>query len=154
IEAALKTTRTVPVVGVDMESDPVAKGWVATMAKPGGNFTGFFLDAPEISAKQLQFLKGIRPNLTRVRVLGDERVKAPQFGDRVPAAPRFGITLDVHRIGRLDEVDHAMAEIARQRAGAVVVLTSPLVFNNAAHVAALATKHQLLSICPFSPRFV
>jgi putative ABC transport system substrate-binding protein len=57
IEAALRATRTVPIVGVDIESDPIVKGWVATMARPGGNFTGFFLDAPEISGKQLQFLK-------------------------------------------------------------------------------------------------
>ena len=48
IEAALRATRTVPIVGVDIESDPIVKGWVATMARPGGNFTGFFLDAPDL----------------------------------------------------------------------------------------------------------
>src|SRR5262249_13437593 len=49
LEAMTKATKTIPIVGVDLESDPVAKGWVSSVARPGGNVTGFFLDIPEMS---------------------------------------------------------------------------------------------------------
>src|SRR5262249_54908564 len=52
IEAVRAVSRTVPIVGIDLESDPVARGWAATLARPGGNITGFFLDIPELSGKQ------------------------------------------------------------------------------------------------------
>ena len=48
LEVMTKATKTIPIVGVDLESDPAAKGWVASLARPGGNVTGFFLDIPEI----------------------------------------------------------------------------------------------------------
>jgi len=56
IEATTKATKTIPIVGVDLESDPVAEGWAASLTHPGGNFTGFVLDIPEMRGKQLQFL--------------------------------------------------------------------------------------------------
>src|SRR5262249_10237238 len=59
VEAATKATKTIPIVAVDFESDPVAQGWVAALARPGRNVTGFFLDIPEMSGKQLQLLKEV-----------------------------------------------------------------------------------------------
>jgi len=79
IEATTKATKTIPIVGVDLESDPVAKGWAASLTHPGHNFTGFVLDIPEMSGKQLQFLKEVKPDLRRVAVLGDPRVNELQL---------------------------------------------------------------------------
>ncbi len=93
LEAATKATKTIPIVGVDFESDPVAKGWVATLARPGGNVTGFFLDIPEMSGKQLQLLKEVKPSLARVAVLGDARVNELQFRATEVAAQGAGLTL-------------------------------------------------------------
>jgi putative tryptophan/tyrosine transport system substrate-binding protein len=153
IEFFTKATKSVPIVGIDLESDPVARGWVASLAKPGGNFTGFFLDAPEISGKQLQFLKEIRPQLTRVAVLGDERVNEPQFRAIEAAARTTGLALDPFGIKTADEVPRAFDDMMRLRAGAVVVLTSPLVFGAVSAISDQARKHRLASICPFSPRY-
>ena len=153
IDVVTKATKSVPIVGIDIESDPVAKGWVASLAKPGGNFTGFFLDTPEVSGKQLQFLREIQPGLTRVAVIGDPRVNEPQFRAIEAAARSVGLTLQTVRIKTEDEVASAVDEVARQRAGALVVLTSPLVFGAAPRIANAALKHRLPSICPFSPRF-
>jgi putative tryptophan/tyrosine transport system substrate-binding protein len=91
IEATTRATRTIPIVGVDLESDPVAKGWAATLAHPGGNFTGFVLDIPEMSGKQLQFRKELKPDLSRVAVLGDPRMnelqsRAAEAAAREPAS--------------------------------------------------------------------
>jgi putative ABC transport system substrate-binding protein len=59
----MKATSTIPIIGIDLESDPVANGWVKSLARPGGNFTGLFLDIPELSGKQIELLKNVVPTL-------------------------------------------------------------------------------------------
>ena len=153
IEATIKATRTIPIVGVDLESDPVAKGWVASLTHPGGNFTGFVLDIPEMSGKQLQFLKELKPDLHRVAVLGDPRVNELQSRATEAAARGAGLTIQTLAVRDVGEVPGAIAGAARHRAGALVVLTSPLVFNNLGRVTDAAVKHRLPAICPFAPAF-
>jgi putative tryptophan/tyrosine transport system substrate-binding protein len=70
VAAAREATSSIPIVAHDLESDPVAKGWVKTLARPGGNMTGFFLDTPEISGKQVGLLREVLPYLSRIAVLG------------------------------------------------------------------------------------
>src|SRR6516162_4327147 len=69
LAAAANATASIPVVGVDLESDPVAKGYVKSLARPGGNVTGIFLDIPELSGKQVGLLKEIVPGLSRIQSL-------------------------------------------------------------------------------------
>jgi len=153
IEATTKATKTIPIVGVDLESDPVSKGWAATLARPGGNFTGFVLDVPEMSGKQLQFLREVKPDLSRVAVLGDPRVNELQSRATEAAARGAGLTIQALSVRDIGEIPGAIAGAARQRAGALVVLTSPLVFNNLGRIADAAVKHRLPAICPFAPAF-
>jgi putative ABC transport system substrate-binding protein len=89
---------------VDLESDPVGKGWAATLARPGDNFTGFFLDMPEMSGKQLQFLKEAKPDLTRVAVLGDPRVNELQFRATEVVARSGGLMLQSLPVKSVDEM--------------------------------------------------
>jgi putative ABC transport system substrate-binding protein len=70
LQAAREVTTTVPIVGYDLESDPVAAGFAASLARPGGNITGVFLDQPEVSGKLLQFLTEMVPGLSRVGCFG------------------------------------------------------------------------------------
>src|SRR5213594_2539118 len=77
--AAKDATRTIPIVGIDLEIDPVEAGLVASIARPGGNITGLFLDLSELSGKHLQILKEIIPAASRVAVLGDSDINAPQL---------------------------------------------------------------------------
>jgi len=153
IEATTRATRTIPIVGVDLESDPVAKGWAATLAHPGGNFTGFVLDIPEMSGKQLQFLKEVKPDLNRVAVLGDPRVNELQSRATEAAARGAGLTIQALSVRDVGEVPRAIAEAARQHAGALAVLTSPLVFNNLGRIVDAAVQHRLPAICLFAPAF-
>jgi putative ABC transport system substrate-binding protein len=153
LETVTKATKTIPVVGVDLESDPVAKGWVASLARPGGNVTGFFLDIPEMSGKQLQLLKEVKPNLAQVAVLGDPRVNELQFRATEVAARGGGLTLQPLPVKSLNEITRAIAEAARQRAGALLVLTSPLIFTNMPHIADAAVKRRLPAINLFVPLF-
>src|SRR5437899_1337744 len=71
IEAAIAATKDLPIVVNDLESDPVASGFVASLARPGGNLTGLFLDAPTMCGKWLQYMREIIPALTKVAVLWD-----------------------------------------------------------------------------------
>src|SRR5262249_53204952 len=88
-----KATNTIPIVGVDLESDPVASGFVASLARPGGNVTGIFLDLPELSGKQLQYLKEIVPDLVRVAVLWEPETGEPQLQATEEAARMVDIRL-------------------------------------------------------------
>jgi putative ABC transport system substrate-binding protein len=70
LAAASRATTSIPIVGLDLESDPIAKGYVKSLARPGGNITGMFLDIPELSGKQVGLLKEIIPRLSRIAVFG------------------------------------------------------------------------------------
>jgi len=138
LEAATKATKTIPIVGVDFESDPVAKGWVATLARPGGNVTGCFLDIPEMSGKQLQLLKEVKPSLARVAGLGDARVNELQFRATEVAAQGAGLTLQRLEVKDLNEIPRALTDVARQRTGALLVLSSPMIFGGMSRIAEVA----------------
>ena len=153
VEAATGATSTVPIVAVDFESDPVARGWVTSLGRPGKNVTGFFLDIPEISAKQLQMLREVKPNLARVAVLGDARVNEPQFRATELGAQGARLALQRLAVSSLDEVAKALDEAVRQRAGALLILSSPMIFTGIPRIAATAVKHRLPSISLFVPIF-
>jgi putative ABC transport system substrate-binding protein len=150
IRSFLKATNTIPIVGLDLESDPVASGFVASLARPGGNLTGVFLDLPEISGKQLQLLRETVPGLARVGVLWEPEVGEPQLRATEEAARVAGVTLNVLGIRRPEEVTAALDRAARGRAQAIVVLTSPLISNNLRQIAQLAQKYRLPTISPFT----
>jgi putative ABC transport system substrate-binding protein len=153
LEAMTKATRIIPIVGVDLESDPVAKGWVASVARPGGNVTGFFLDIPEMSGKQLQLLQEVNPTLARIAVLGDPRVNELQFRAAEVAARGASLTLQRLPIKSREEVAAAIGDAAHRHTGAILVLSSPLLFNNLRDVAEAAVKHRLPTINLFVPFF-
>jgi hypothetical protein len=103
LAAAKNATRTIPIAGIDLEIDPVEAGLVASIARPGGNITGMFLDLSELSGKHLQLLKEIIPRTSRVAVLGDPDINAPQLreltapDDHPRCRPRCGVDLSRHR---------------------------------------------------------
>src|SRR6266436_8823546 len=77
--AAMRATTTIPIVGIELENDPVASGWVKSLARPGGNFTGLFLDLPELSGKQIELLKEAVPRLANPGVLWDSAIGEVQL---------------------------------------------------------------------------
>ena len=150
LDAAQRATSRIPIVAVDLESDPVVRGFVRTLAQPGGNITGVFLDLPELSGKQLQLLKEAMPSTSRVAILGDPRLNAPQFKATEVAADKLG--LQSHRIDvrTPDEFDGALEAAGKARATAVLLLSSPLVFTGRAAITSLALKRRLPAISMFT----
>jgi putative ABC transport system substrate-binding protein len=153
LEAVTKATASIPIVGVDLESDPVAKGWAISLARPGRNVTGFFLDIPEMSGKQLQMLQEIRPALIRVAVLGDPRINQLQFRATEAAASRLGVTLYALLLTEPKDIPGLVAEATHQKAGALLALTSPLVNISMKPLAEAALSQKLPTVSGFVPSF-
>ena len=93
IHAAQKATQTIPIVAHDYETDPIAAGFVASLAKPGGNITGMFLDIPEMVGKLLELIKTTQPELRTITVLWDPLPGKPQVSAAEQAARTLGIEL-------------------------------------------------------------
>ncbi len=149
LHAAAKATTSIPIVAVDLETDPIAAGYVATLARPGGNLTGIFLDFPELSGKWLELLKETVPRASRVAVLWDPAT-GPTYVKAAEAAARsLRLQLRPLEARSPEDFEGAFRAAARERAGAMLVLSSP-VFNSARkQIADLAAKHRLPAIMPF-----
>ena len=109
-----KATTSIPVVGIDLESDPVAKGYVKSLARPDGNITEMFLDIPELSGKQVGLLKEIIPRLSRIAVFGVPGLNASQFKAAETAARAFNVEAETMEVRVVDDFEGAM-EAARTR---------------------------------------
>jgi putative tryptophan/tyrosine transport system substrate-binding protein len=149
IRAVMKATSTVPIVGIDLESDPVASGWVKSLARPGGNITGFFLDIPELGSKQIELVKEAVPTVTRLGGLWDTTIGTVQFRATETASRSSGITLESLPIRGVDDIKDAVERAARQQVHGLVVLTSPLIFNQRSQIADLALKARPADDQPF-----
>ena len=149
LAAAKDATSHIPTVAVDLESDPVAMGFVRNLAQPGGNITGVFLDLPELSGKQLQLLKEVIRPISRVAILGDPVLNAPQFQATAGAARALAIEPQLVEVRGSRDFDTALEAAARGRAGAVLLLSSPLVFTGRVEISALAIKRRLPAVSMF-----
>ena len=150
IRAAMSATSTIPIVGIDLESDPVQSGWARSLSHPGGNLTGFFLDLPELGGKQIQLLMEAVPGLSRVGVLWDSTIGAVQFGATEAAARAAGVTLRSLAIQRVEEVKNAFDRAAREDLHGVVILSSPLINAQRAQITSLALQMRLPTISLFT----
>jgi putative ABC transport system substrate-binding protein len=152
IGAAKQASSSVPIVGVDLETDPVDAGWVKSLARPGGNVTGFFLDMPELGGKLLEFLREAIPRIERVAVLWDAQLARAQFKATESAAQarRFGLQSLAFR--EPQEFAAAFEAARRQKAQALVLLSSPLVFLHLKRLGDLALQYRLPAISVF-PQF-
>jgi putative tryptophan/tyrosine transport system substrate-binding protein len=144
--AAMKATTTIPIVGIDLENDPVASGWVKSLARPGGNFTGLFLDLPELSGKQIELLKEVVPRLAKPGVLWDSAIGEAQFRAAQTAAHAAGVTLHSLPIQGPEDFKEAFDRAAREQIDGVVILSSPLILERRAQIVEWAIKARLPTI--------
>jgi putative ABC transport system substrate-binding protein len=147
IRAAKQATGTIPIVmgGV---IDPVATGFVASLARPGGNITGLSLMAPELVGKQLEILKEMVPKVSRVAVLGNpaNAGTAPQLRHAQDAARALKLQLQLLEARSPDEIDSAFAVMIKEGAGAVVVLVDSMLVDQRTRIADLAVRRRLPSV--------
>ena len=144
-EAALAATRTIPIVALFSE-DPVAAGRIASLARPGGNLTGVVqATGPEFFAKRLQLLLELAPRATRVAFLAPSGV-LEQFRS---VAPPGGVTIVPVEIDVATQFDAAFATILRERADALMVGGSAVMYGNAERLVAFAAANRLPAMHAF-----
>jgi putative tryptophan/tyrosine transport system substrate-binding protein len=154
VAALQQSTRTVPIVFAQV-ADPISAGFVASLAKPGGNITGFTNFDYTMGAKWLELLKEIAPNVTRVGVIRDPTVTASigQLAAINSVARSFGV--EVNPLGGLDatDIERTVTEFARGPNSGLIVSATPLSANNRGLIISLAAQHRLPAVYPF-PFFV
>ena len=150
IQAAMTATSLIPIVGIDLESDPVAKGWATGLARPGKNVTGWFLDLPELGGKQIELLKEAAPKVSTLAILWDSTIGEVQFRATDSAARLAGVVVKSLPILRIEELEAAFDRATREHVQGVVVLSSPLIFSHRAQIASLALRVGLPTISLFT----
>jgi putative ABC transport system substrate-binding protein len=140
-------TQTVPIVFV-LVPDPVGAGFVASLARPGGNTTGFAFPEYGVSGKLLELLKEIAPGVKRVGVLRDRDVVSgpSQFGAIQSVAPPFGVELFPIGLRDASEIERGIAEFARAPNGGLIVPASRPAIVHRALIIALAARHRLPAV--------
>jgi putative ABC transport system substrate-binding protein len=127
VAAARSATSSIPIIGIDLESDPLALGYVKSLARSGGNLTGTFLDLPELSGKQVGLLKEIFPRLSRIAIFGIRGVNAAQFA-AAAAIRKVGAEAEVIEVQVPDDWARAFESAKSRQVEAGILLSSPLVF--------------------------
>jgi putative ABC transport system substrate-binding protein len=149
MDPLLNQTRTVPIVFAQVP-DPVGSGYVASLARPGGNVTGFTQFDFSIAAKWLELLKTIEPTLTRVIVLRDfDTTGVGQFGAIQLAAQSIGIEVSPTGVRNPGELENAIRDFARSPKGGLVVTGSAPAAVHRNLIITLAERYRLPAIYPF-----
>jgi putative ABC transport system substrate-binding protein len=152
VRFAHASSRTIPIVAMDLESDPVKAGLVDSIARPGGNLTGLFFDFPEISAKWLQMLLEVKPGLARLGVLWDPTIGTFQLDAVTAEARSRGLSLHVFEVRSSDEIEPAIRSAQGEKVEGMIVLSAPPFGANPARLADLAARYRLPAITLF-PEF-
>lgn len=152
--ALLRATRTIPIVFARV-TDPVAQGFVRSLASPGGNATGFADYDPPLAGKWLSMLTQLSPRVTRATALYNPAT-APYAGMMLDAlgdiAPSFGITLHTSTIDRESEIEPAVARIAQEQGASVLALPHIFTAVRRATILAAVGRHRLPAV--YADRFI
>jgi putative tryptophan/tyrosine transport system substrate-binding protein len=145
----LQVTRTVPIVFVTV-IDPVGAGFVASLARPGGNATGFTIYEYGMTGKWLELLKEIAPRVTRAAVLRDPAVASGigQFGAAQAVAPSLGVELSPVDVSDAGEIERAVTAFAGGLNGGLIVTGGARAIAHRQLIVTLAARHRLPAVYP------
>ena len=149
VRAAMNATKTIPIVMMGQGPDPVAAGFIESLARPGGNVTGITNLSTELAGKRLELLKEAVPKLARVAVLYDPAAPASVIEVKEvlpPAARALKLTIQPWEVRSADDFEKVFASLNKQRPDGLYVLTSPLMRTNAKQIAGFALKSRLPSM--------
>jgi len=144
IDAARRATKTIPIV-FPVTFDPVESGFVASLARPGGNLTGLSTVNPDAAAKRVELLKEVLPRISRVAVLRNPTNSGSQFAvkETEAGAKQLGIRLQILEARSPDDLEDAFRLATRERAGALIVIIDTLFYSQQKRISDLGIKHRL-----------
>jgi putative ABC transport system substrate-binding protein len=147
VQIVRAATAAIPIIAHDLETDPVATGLVASLARPGGNITGFFFDFPEFRTKWLQLLQEAVPRLSSVAALWDPATGPYQQIEE--AAALLKLNLRILEVRGPADLDGAFLAAAQSKVDALLILSSPVFGANSKRVADLTLGHRLPAVTLF-----
>ena len=150
MKAASRATRTIPIVMVALNYDPIALGYVESLARPSGNITGLFFRLLEVTAKQLELLREALPEGAPIAVLW-EAAAADQMRSATAAAAVLRVNLQPVEVREPYDFEAAFTALTRRRAAGVLVVGGPVFFRERGRIADLALKHRLPSMSSAFP---
>jgi putative tryptophan/tyrosine transport system substrate-binding protein len=148
IAAVKRETQTIPIVMAN-STDPVGTGFVASLARPGGNITGLSSISPELNGKRLELLREVVPGLSRVAFLWNPDIRGAvlDYKETESAAGSLGLQLQSVEVVRAEDFDRAFSAVTKERAQALVMpAANPVAFANRNQIASFAQKNRLPSI--------
>jgi len=148
IAAVKRETQTIPIV-MAISSDPVGTGFVASLARPGGNVTGNSTISPELSGKRLELLREVVPGLSRVAFLWNPDVRGAvlDYKETEGAAGSLHLQLQSVEVVRAEDLDRAFSAVTKERAQALIMpAANPVGFANRGQIASFAQKNRLPSM--------
>ena len=148
IAAVKRETQTIPIV-MGNSSDPVGTGFVASLARPGGNVTGVSSISPELSGKRLELLREVVPGLSRVAFLWNPDVRGAvlDYNQTEGAASSLGLQLQSVEVSRAEDLDRVFSAVTKERAQALMMpAANPVGFANRGQIASFAQKNRLPSM--------
>ena len=147
LRAAQQATKTIPIVMTGSATlDPVAAGFVASLGRPGGNITGLAELEEYLVGKRLELLKEIFPKISGVAILGSARFRGPFLREIEVAARSLGLKLYLQEVQGPEDFESAFSAIVKERAGAVLVPSGPLVAAHRTRIIELLTRNRLPAI--------
>jgi putative tryptophan/tyrosine transport system substrate-binding protein len=147
VHAAQRATKSIPIV-MTSSSDPVGTGFVASLARPGGNITGLSLLSPDLSTKRLELLKEVAPGVSRVAVFWNPEDPPAKLSvkETEAAAKALAVQLQVLETRDPNDFENAFRAVIKARAGALMLLPAPIMNTHAKQIADLAAKNRLATI--------
>jgi putative tryptophan/tyrosine transport system substrate-binding protein len=143
ISAAIGASRTIPIVGVDLEVDPIETGFIASYARPGGNVTGLFMDQPALTGKLLDLLREVAPGARQIAVLWDSTSGPSQVRAIKAAAQSLAMEVQVLEFRNPAELEVVLRQVTRWRARALITLSSALMASISKRVAEFSARNRL-----------
>jgi putative ABC transport system substrate-binding protein len=145
LKFAVAATRTIPIVMVALNYDPVEKGYVKSLARPGGNITGVFFRNGEVGAKQLELLRTAIPSATRVGVLSS-KYSTDQMRAVEAAASRLGMQLDKADLSGPYDIGQTLSGMKARHVDAVLVVGDPITFRDRVRIVESALAQRLPTV--------
>ena len=150
LRAALAITQALPIVATNFEEDPVASGYAQSIAHPGGNITGVFLDFPNFAGKWIEVLRECLPQLSRIALMWDTTTGRIQIDALTKATANLNIQTDLLEVKARGDYAGAFAAARDRGADAAIMLSSPLVPASAKELSELSLRHKLPAITMFA----
>jgi putative tryptophan/tyrosine transport system substrate-binding protein len=147
IQAARERTNAIPIVMAGV-TDPLGAGFIASLARPGGNITGVTNQLGDLSGKFFQILQELRPGLSRIAILWNPDDPGSRLGaeGQFASGPQLGLTIQSVPVRKKEDLDVALTNLAKNLPEALFIHSPPILFENRSIVVAFALQHRLPSV--------